>query len=63
MKDISKMINEFEELPYKVNGHKRPKHEPTDSYFYIAIHIDKCMIIADDFNLHVETVRKETTGT
>ena len=37
-----------------------PKHEPTDSYFYIAIHIDKCMIIADDFNLHSgsQNVRK-----
>ena len=35
-KDISKIIREFdkfEKLPYEK---KRPKHEPTDSYFYLA---------------------------
>ena len=36
-KDLSKIIREFEifeKLPYEK---KRPKHEPTDSYFYPAI--------------------------
>ena len=35
-KDLSKIIREFEKfekLPYEK---KRPKHEPTGSYFYLA---------------------------
>ena len=35
-KDLSKIIKEFEKfekLPYEK---KRPKHEPTGSYFYLA---------------------------
>ena len=35
MKDISKIIKEFEKLPYKGYVHNRPKHEPTTSYFYL----------------------------
>ena len=42
---------------------KRPKHETTDSYFYIAINIAKFMMIADTLNLHVGPVRTEITGT
>ena len=30
MKDIYKMINESENLPYEGYVRKRPKHEPTD---------------------------------
>ena len=33
MKDLSMIIKEFEKLPYKGYVWKRPKHEPTDSYF------------------------------
>ena len=33
MKDLSNIIMEFEKLPYKKYERKRPKHEPTDSYF------------------------------
>ena len=32
-KDLSKIIREFEKLPYESYEKKRPKHEPTDSYF------------------------------
>ena len=43
-KDLSKIIKDFEKfdkLPYEK---KRPKHEPTDSYFHIARQIVKCMM-------------------
>ena len=40
-KYLSNVIREFEKLPYEGYERKRPKHEPTDSYFYLAIHIAK----------------------
>ena len=33
-KDLSKIIRKFEKLPYERYEKKRPKHEPTDRYFY-----------------------------
>ena len=42
---------------------KNPKHEPTDSYFYITIKLAKCMVRADTFNLNVDPVRTHITGT
>ena len=42
---------------------KNTKHEPTDSYFYLAIKITKCMMRAEAFNSHVEYVRTEMTDT
>ena len=42
---------------------KRPKHEPTDTYFYIAIQLSNSIMRADAFNLHVDPVRTEMTGT
>ena len=35
MKYLVKIIKEFEKLPYKGCVRKRPKHEPTDSDFYL----------------------------
>ena len=34
MKDISKIIKEFEKLLYEGYVQNSPKHEPTDSYFF-----------------------------
>ena len=34
--DLSKIIREFEKLPYKSYEKRRPNHELTDSYFYLA---------------------------
>ena len=51
-KDLSKIIKEFEKigkLPYEK---KRPKHEPTDSYFHIARQLAKCMMRSDNLNWH-----------
>ena len=63
MKDLSKIIKEFEKLPYKGYVQKRPKQEPTDNYFYLARQISKCMMSADALNLHVDPVRAGITGT
>ena len=57
MKGLSNIIKEFEKLPYKGYVRNSPKHEPTDSYFYIAIQIAKCMMRAHAFNLRVDPVR------
>ena len=56
MKDVSMIIKEFEKLPYKSYVRKSPKHEPTDSYFYLERHISKCMVIAGALNSHVDPV-------
>ena len=56
-KDLSKIIREFEKLPYESYERKRPKHEPTDSYFYPSRQLVKCMIRDYAFNLHVYPVR------
>ena len=57
------MIREFDKLLYESYDKKKPKHEPTDSYFYLAIHLAKCTMRYDVFNLHVYPVRMEMTGT
>ena len=47
-KDISKInreLDKFDKLPYEK---KRLKHEPTNSYFYLARGIAKCMMIFDN---------------
>ena len=62
MKYLSKIIREFETSPYENYESKRPKHEPTDSYLYLAIHLAKCMMISDALNLHIYPVRTKTTG-
>ena len=51
-KDLSKIIREFEKfekIPYERN---RPKHEPTDRYFYLERQLTKCIIRADNLNWH-----------
>ena len=37
-------------------------HEPTDSYFYLAIKLMKCMMRADALNSHVYPLRTEMTA-
>ena len=60
-KDILKIIREFEKfekLPYEK---KRPKHEPTESYFHLAREIAKCMMRSDEYNRHVHCSYAEKT--
>ena len=46
-KDLSKIIRDFEKFEKLTSEKKRPKHEPTDSYFYLARQLAKCMMIYD----------------
>ena len=62
MKDLSKIIRDSEKSPYKSYEIKRPKYKPTDSNFYLAIQISKCMMRDDALNLHVYPVRTKMTG-
>ena len=39
---------------------KRSKHVPTDSYFYLSRHLDKCIMI---FNMRVGPIRTHMTNT
>ena len=39
----------IEKLPYEK---RRPKHEPTDSYFHLSRKLVKCMMISDNLNWH-----------
>ena len=63
MKDHSNIIRKFEKLTYKSFERRRLKHEPTDSYFYLARQLAKCTMRADTLNSHVYPVRTEMTGT
>ena len=56
-KYLSNIIREFEKLPYGSYEKKRPKHEPTDSYFYPARQLAKCIMRDDALNSHVYPVR------
>ena len=61
-KDISKIIRDFEKLTYESYEKKRPKHEPTDNYFYLSRQLAKCMMRADALNSYNYPVRTEMTG-
>ena len=63
IKYLSKIIKKFEKLPYNGYVRKRTKKEPTNSYFYIAIHIAKSMMRTDTLNSHIDLVRTEMDGT
>ena len=49
-KDISKIIKEFEKSEKLSYEKKRPKHEPTESYFRLAREIVNCMMRSDKLN-------------
>ena len=51
-KDLSKMIKEFEKIGKLPFEKKRPKHEPTDSYFHLVRQLAKFMMISDKLNRH-----------
>ena len=62
MKEIHNIIKEFEKLPYEGYVRKRPKHEHTDSYFYLYIYLAKCMIRADTFNSQFDPIIMQMTS-
>ena len=61
-KNLSNIIKEFEKigkLPYEK---KRPKYEPTTSYFHLVRHLVKCMIRSDQLNWHDHSSYAEKTA-
>ena len=61
-KDLLNIIREFEISPYKSYEKKRPKYEPTDSYFYLSRQLEKCMMRSEALNSHLYPVRKKITA-
>ena len=57
MKDLSKIIRKFEKLNYRSYDKRRPKNEPTGSYFYLSIQLAKYIMRADYLNLENHPVR------
>ena len=51
-KDLSNIIKKFEKIEKLPYEKKRPKHEPTGSYFHLAREIAKCMMISGQLNQH-----------
>ena len=49
-KDISKNIKKFEKIEKLPYEKKRPKHEPTESYFHLARQLAKCMMRSNNLN-------------
>ena len=50
-------------MPYKSYARKRPKHDPTDSFFYLSRQMAQFMMIFEAFNSQVGPVRTEMTVT
>ena len=44
LKDLSKTVEEFKGVTYDGYTRKRYKHMATDSYLYLAIHLEKFMM-------------------
>ena len=51
-KDINKITKKFEKIEKLPYEKKRPKYEPTESYFHIARELAKCMMRSDNLNWH-----------
>ena len=61
MKDLSKIIRDFERI-VKVPYVKRiPKHEPNSSYYHQVGCIAECILISDEYNHHVHNGYAEET--
>ena len=60
LKDISKIVKEFDNLPYEGCVRKSSKHMPTESCIYLARQIVKRMMI---LNMPVGPVRTQITDT
>ena len=56
-------MRKFDKLPHKGYDRRRPKHEPNNSYSYLARQLAKCMMRADSLNSHIYPVITEMTAT
>ena len=57
-----KIIKEFEKIGKLSYDNKRPKHDPTDSYFHLARQLAKCMMRSDKLNWHDHVGYTEMTA-
>ena len=62
MKDIFKIIKEFEKIEKLPYDKKRPNHEPTESYFHLAKQLAKCMMRSDNLNWYNHVGYMEMTA-
>ena len=51
-KDLLKIIKVVEKIEKLLYDHKRPKHEPNDSYFHLASQLANCMMRSYNINWH-----------
>ena len=61
-KDLSKIIKKFEKIGKLPHEKKRPKHEPTESYFHLAREIAKFMMRSDKLNWYDHGSYTKTTA-
>ena len=60
--ELSNIIKEFGKIRKLHYEKKRPKHEPTDSYFHLVRCIAECMMRSDEHNRHVHVSYAEDTA-
>ena len=51
-KDPYRIIRDFDKIDKLPYDNKRPKNDPTGSYFHLEIQLSKCMMISDNINCH-----------
>ena len=61
-KDISNIIKEFEKIGKLTYEKRKPKHEPTPSYFHLGRQLAKCMMRSDEHNRHMHGSYAEETA-
>ena len=61
-KDLSEITKEFEKIEKLPYEKKKPKHEPTESYFHLAREIAKCMMRSDKLDWYDHGGCKEMTA-
>ena len=61
-KELSRIIKDFEKIKKQPSEKKRPKHEPTPSYFHLARQLAKCMVISDNLNWYDHSNYTEITA-
>ena len=62
VKDIFKIIKEFEKIEKLPYEKKRPNHDPTESYFHQARQLENCMMRSDNLNWYDHSRYKEMTA-
>ena len=61
-KDLLKIIKKFEKIEKVPYERKRPKYDPTSSYFHIVRQLAKCMMRSDQLNRHDHSSYAEKTA-